>query len=145
MQITAEQIRAAEAQGCRFEPASERQVRTLSMQRRIFWQGTQALVALRQDGFLETAATLQQILEQPAPEEPSTPLPPREPEPASISPAESVVTTPPAASPAPTLAATAQMVAAVVAARSLEAADLPDLIRSVHGSVSRLLPRTGKS
>ena len=58
MQLTDEQVKAAEAQGCRFVEATEAQVRQFSMQRRVFQIGDKPYLATRQDGFYETAGTL---------------------------------------------------------------------------------------
>ncbi|MFC7551681.1 hypothetical protein ACFQU7_04260 [Pseudoroseomonas wenyumeiae] len=58
MQLTDEQVKAAEAQGCRFVEATEAQVRQFSMQRRVFQIGDKPYLATREDGFYETAGTL---------------------------------------------------------------------------------------
>jgi hypothetical protein len=63
--LTLEQRSAAESRGCRFVPATREQIATLAMQRRVFWVDGQAFLERRQDGFLETAATLHGLLEQP--------------------------------------------------------------------------------
>jgi hypothetical protein len=152
VQINSEQIRHAEAHGCRFQPASDTQVQALSMQRRIFWHGTQALVALREDGFLETAATLKQLLEQvadaPQGSPPASPAAMPEPAPLPKEPVPMEAGEAPSTNPAPPgtiMTATAQLVAAIAAARALDASELPDLIRGVHASVSRLKQTTRDS
>lgn len=58
MQLTDEQVKAAEAQGCRFVEATEAQVRQFAMQRRVFQINGKAYLATRADGFYETAGTL---------------------------------------------------------------------------------------
>ena len=58
MQLTDEQAETARAEGCRFVPATEAQVRQFSMQRRVFTIGGAPYLAARQDGFYETAGTL---------------------------------------------------------------------------------------
>lgn len=67
MNLTPEQAAAAMARGCRFVAADEQQVGLLSMQRRVFWIEGKPCLALRNDGFYETAATLGRLLEQPGP------------------------------------------------------------------------------
>ncbi len=74
MELTPAQLGAARARGCVLTPATEDQVRRLSMQRRIFLVDGLPFVAAR-DGFFETHGTLAVLIEghQPAaPEEPST-------------------------------------------------------------------------
>jgi hypothetical protein len=71
--LTLEQRSAAESRGCRFVPATREQIATLAMQRRVFWVDGQAFLALRPDGFFETATTLQGLLEQPPSEPASAP------------------------------------------------------------------------
>ncbi|PHK95337.1 hypothetical protein CR162_09220 [Pseudoroseomonas rhizosphaerae] len=68
MNLTPEQAAAAMARGCRFVAADEQQVGLLSMQRRVFWIEGKPCLALRNDGFYETAATLGRLLEQPGPD-----------------------------------------------------------------------------
>jgi hypothetical protein len=64
MELTQQQIEAAQACGCTFIPASEAQVARLSMQRRIFIIGGKPFVAARDDdGFHETHATLARLIE----------------------------------------------------------------------------------
>ncbi|MCG7363426.1 hypothetical protein MHZ93_19385 [Roseomonas sp. ACRSG] len=58
MQLTDEQVKAAEAQGCHFVEATEAQVRQFAMQRRVFQIGGKPYLATRADGFYETAGTL---------------------------------------------------------------------------------------
>jgi hypothetical protein len=68
--LTREQFRIAESLGCRFQPAAPEQVSRFSMQRRVFWLEGTAYLALRGDGFYETAATLAHLLQdQPPPAE----------------------------------------------------------------------------
>ena len=59
MELTPDQLRAAEACGCVFLPATDEQVGRLSMQRRVFRIGGRPFVATRDGGaFLETHAAL---------------------------------------------------------------------------------------
>ena len=59
MDLTEEQVEAAEACGCAFFPATEAQVARLSMQRRIFRVGGKPFMATRDGGgFFETHGTL---------------------------------------------------------------------------------------
>jgi hypothetical protein len=74
--LTLEQRSAAESRGCRFVPATPEQIATLAMQRRVFWVDGHAFLALRPDGFLETAATLQRLLKQPLPAPVCSPVDP---------------------------------------------------------------------
>ncbi|MFC3127220.1 hypothetical protein ACFOD4_19300 [Pseudoroseomonas globiformis] len=67
-ELTPEDRLAAEARGCRFLAATPQQVATMAMQRRVFWVEGQAWLAMRRDGFFETAATLQRLLREPLPE-----------------------------------------------------------------------------
>lgn len=78
MQITQQQYVAATARGCQFQEATDLQVQTLSMQRRVFWLDGKPLLAVRSDGFYETAATLLQLIGQDDAEVDS--LPPAAPE-----------------------------------------------------------------
>ncbi|MFC3127607.1 hypothetical protein ACFOD4_21290 [Pseudoroseomonas globiformis] len=140
MQITQEQIRLAEAHGCRFAPASPAQAQTFAMQRRIFWHEGQPWVAQRGDGFYETAATLQSLLNSAAPAVASVGQP-IEPEVASIEPAPLPDMQPAVAGampPSSLRAQTAEMVTALLAKRQVGAQDLPALIRAVHGCLTRL-------
>lgn len=67
VKLMPEQAALAKAHGCTLVAANAQQVATLSMQRRVFWiDGTPWLV-MRGDGFFETAATLAQLLREPAP------------------------------------------------------------------------------
>jgi hypothetical protein len=62
--LTQEQVEAAEACGCAFLPATEAQVALLSMQRRIFRIDGSAFVATRDGGgFFETHGTLTLLVE----------------------------------------------------------------------------------
>src|SRR3954453_1168298 len=64
MDLTRQQVEAAEACGCTFVPANEAQVARLSMQRRIFTLGGRPFVATRDGGgFHETHATLAHLIE----------------------------------------------------------------------------------
>ena len=62
MQLTDEQAETARAEGCRFVPATEAQVRQFSMQRRVFTIDGAPYLAARQDGFYETAGTLMALI-----------------------------------------------------------------------------------
>jgi hypothetical protein len=62
--LTQEQVEAAEACGCAFLPATEAQVALLSMQRRVFRIDGSAFVATRDGGgFFETHGTLTLLVE----------------------------------------------------------------------------------
>ena len=64
MDLTREQMEAAEACGCAFLPATEAQVARLSMQRRIFRIGGEPFMATRDGGgFMETHGTLSLLIE----------------------------------------------------------------------------------
>jgi hypothetical protein len=64
MDLTQEQVEAAQSCGCVFFPASEAQVARLSMQRRIFTLDGRPFVATRDGGgFHETHATLALLIE----------------------------------------------------------------------------------
>ena len=64
MELTQEQVEAAQACGCTFLPASEAQVARLSMQRRVFTLGRKPFVATRDGGgFPETHASLTRLIE----------------------------------------------------------------------------------
>ena len=90
MQLTNEQAETARAEGCRFVPATEAQVRQFSMQRRVFTIDGAPYLAARQDGFYETAGTLLALIASaqrrqaaaapPAPEEPAPKEPAPEPQ-----------------------------------------------------------------
>jgi hypothetical protein len=99
VQLTDEQVEAAQAQGCRFIEASEAQVRQFSMQRRVFQIRGKPHLAARADGFYETAGTLMALIaeamqrreasvSEPAVSEPAAPEPatpePDEAEPAAL-------------------------------------------------------------
>ena len=59
MDLTEEQVEAAEACGCAFFPATEAQVALLSMQRRVFHVDGKPFMATRDGGgFIETHGTL---------------------------------------------------------------------------------------
>jgi hypothetical protein len=59
LELTPDQLRAAEACGCVFLPATDEQVGRLSMQRRVFRIDGRPFVATRDGGgFFETHATL---------------------------------------------------------------------------------------
>jgi hypothetical protein len=64
MELSTDQVRAAEAAGCTFTPATPDQVARLTMQRRIFTIGGIQYVARRQGaGFYETQGTLAPLIE----------------------------------------------------------------------------------
>ncbi len=64
MDLTREQIEAAEACGCAFFPATEAQVARLSMQRRVFRIDGKPFLATRDGGgFYETQGTLSVLIE----------------------------------------------------------------------------------
>ena len=63
MELTPDQLRAARTGGCVITPATEDQVRRLTMQRRVFSIGGEPFVAAR-DGFFETHGTLAALIEQ---------------------------------------------------------------------------------
>ena len=68
MELTPDHLRAAQACGCVFLPATDAQVRRLSMQRRIFRIDGKPFVATRDGGaFLETHATLLPLIGGQAP------------------------------------------------------------------------------
>ena len=68
MDLTREQVEAAEACGCAFSPAAEAQVALLSMQRRVFRIDGRPFVATRDGGgFFETHATLLPLIGGEAP------------------------------------------------------------------------------
>jgi hypothetical protein len=92
LDISLEQVAAAEFVGVEFLPASADQVHRLSMQRKVFRIDGEAVLATRDGSFFETAATLGQLIEEgeqrrrdlteweaasptavPAPEEPEPP------------------------------------------------------------------------
>jgi len=136
--ITTEQFRQAQARGCRFVPATESQVHGLAMQRRIFWLDGQAFLAIRPDGFQETAATLQSLLLRPLP---PAPVPARteapQPEGPDEPPAMLESPVPTHAAPSDALSLTAGLVCSYLAATRVNAPDLPALIRGIHQSVLR--------
>lgn len=99
MNLSRAQVQAAQANGRQFLPADPAQVARLSMQRRIFWVEGQPCLAQREDGFLETAATLEQFLEEVAPGAATAPDAPQP------------VPEPPLAAPAAAPAAAAERVA----------------------------------
>jgi hypothetical protein len=76
LDLTREQLEAAEACGCALLPATEAQVGRLTPQRRIFRLDGRPFVARRPDGFLETHATLARLTEDRLRTAP-TPPPPR--------------------------------------------------------------------
>ncbi|HYI84225.1 MAG TPA: hypothetical protein VEX11_13555 [Acetobacteraceae bacterium] len=64
MDLTKEQVEAAEACGCAFLPATEAQVARLSMQRRVFRIDGSPFVATRDGGgFFETHGTLTLLMD----------------------------------------------------------------------------------
>jgi hypothetical protein len=64
LQLSPEQIAAAEACGVTFLPATPAQVQRLAMQRKVFYASGQPILATRGDGFYETAGTLQRVIEE---------------------------------------------------------------------------------
>jgi hypothetical protein len=77
LDLTREQLEAAEACGCALLPATEAQVGRLTPQRRIFRLDGRPFVARRPDGFLETHATLARLIEDRLRRTAPTPPPPR--------------------------------------------------------------------
>ncbi len=66
MELTPDQVRAAQAAGRILRPATEEQVGRLTMQRRIFTVGgLPHVVARGEGGFLETHGTLAPVLDDP--------------------------------------------------------------------------------
>lgn len=66
MNLTKQQMKAAEACGCTFNPVTDLQVGRLAMQRRIFTVDGNPFVATRDDGgFYETHATLALLIGNP--------------------------------------------------------------------------------
>lgn len=70
MELTPDQLAAARARGCDLSPATDDQVRRLSMQRRIFTIEGLPCVATRGGGLLETHGTLAALIEGHVPEAP---------------------------------------------------------------------------
>ncbi|WP_187830265.1 hypothetical protein [Siccirubricoccus phaeus] len=64
MVLDAEQVAAAIASGCTFEPATPAAVQRLSMQRKVFTIDGRPFLASRGDGLYETAGTLSALIEQ---------------------------------------------------------------------------------
>ena len=64
MQLSPEDIAAAEACGVTFLPATAAQVQRLAMQRKVFYAADQPILATRGDGFYETVGTLQRVIEE---------------------------------------------------------------------------------
>lgn len=62
LELTHEQRAAAEACGCAFIPATDEQVRRLTMQRRVFRSDGRAVLAMREGGYFETHGTLAALL-----------------------------------------------------------------------------------
>ena len=62
MELTRDQRAAAEACGCALVPATEEQVRRLTMQRRVFRLDGEPVLATRDGGFFETHATLAALI-----------------------------------------------------------------------------------
>ncbi|MDQ1078119.1 hypothetical protein [Pseudoroseomonas cervicalis] len=113
MNLSRAQVQAAQANGRQFLPADPAQVARLSMQRRIFWVEGRPCLAQREDGFLETAATLEQFLEEVAPGAATAPDAPQ------------AVPEPPLAAPASEPAAAADMAAEPDIAPAAEATIAP--------------------
>ncbi|MDJ0389702.1 hypothetical protein QMO56_16430 [Roseomonas sp. E05] len=162
VELTPEQRQAAQARGRHVVAATDEQIATLSMQRRVFWMEGRAFLVVRPDGFLETVATLQALLRQPLPErsiigpahppaapeearpaaspEAAAPSAPAEPEPAAPDTAPPKGSEPPPAARAErpatgALAYTARLVASYVATNPVAIGELDGLIRSVHRAV----------
>ena len=64
MELTREQRAAAEACGCALVPATEEQVRRLTMQRRVFRLDGEPVLATRDGGYFETHGTLATLIER---------------------------------------------------------------------------------
>lgn len=64
MNLSPDQIAAAEFAGVRFLTATPDQIRRLSMQRKVFRVGETAVLATRDGSFFETAATLTSLIEE---------------------------------------------------------------------------------
>ncbi len=64
MELTRDQRAAAEARGCAFVPATEEQVRRLTMQRRVFRLDGEPVLATRDGGYFETHGTLATLIER---------------------------------------------------------------------------------
>jgi hypothetical protein len=64
LQLSPEQIAAAEACGVTFQPATPAQVQRLAMQRKVFYADGRPILATRGDGFYETVGTLQRVIEE---------------------------------------------------------------------------------
>jgi len=71
MELTPEMVRAAEAQGCHFTPATTEQVARLTMQRRIFLIDGEPHVAMREKtGVMETHGAVARLIAGEPPETP---------------------------------------------------------------------------
>jgi hypothetical protein len=64
LELTRDQRAAAEARGCAFVPATEEQVRRLTMQRRVFRLDGEPVLATRDGGYFETHGTLATLIER---------------------------------------------------------------------------------
>ncbi len=64
MELTRDQRAAAEACGCALVPATEEQVRRLTMQRRVFRLDGEPVLATRDGGYFETHGTLATLIER---------------------------------------------------------------------------------
>jgi len=62
VQLNPQQVAAAEWAGCRFRPASAAEAQRLAMQRRVFLIDGAPYLAVRSDGFCETAGTLEPLI-----------------------------------------------------------------------------------
>ena len=64
MELTRDQRAAAEACGCALVPATEEQVRRLTMQRRVFRLDGEPVLTTRDGGYFETHGTLATLIER---------------------------------------------------------------------------------
>ncbi|MBY0330262.1 MAG: hypothetical protein K2X49_06300 [Acetobacteraceae bacterium] len=62
MNLSAEQVAAAEAAGCRFLPAPADALHRFAMQRKLFHAGGREVLATRGGGLYETASTLERLI-----------------------------------------------------------------------------------
>lgn len=137
MHLTAEQFQAAQARGCAFQPANPEQIHQMAMQRRVFWLQDQAYLALRPDGFFETAATLAKLLEAPEPDPGPVGVAPPPPEPEAE--AElALPPQPPAFQRPAVLHCMAQIVDGYLRGRATAPTELAQLMASVHDSLAGL-------
>lgn len=64
MNLTPEQVAAAEAAGCRFLPVPDHATHRYAMQRKVFRHGGRDVLATRGGGLYETIATLERLIEE---------------------------------------------------------------------------------